>query len=200
MNIVRSGIIGLESLYTIRRGEVVRDNVHGGLALVGTERIKVRERKEPPYPGACVFYDPADRACTVYADRPAQCAALECWNPAAFMEVYEHPRAERRHLIEDERVLSFLGQHEDRCGLLQVDRAVKRIGAEGQKALAELIGLLQEDHRMRQQAVQELGLPEGTLDFHFGRPLTQVLHQFGLQVKEKPDGSLLLMKIEEGQD
>ena len=196
VDLVRNGIIGLADLYTIRRGEVVRDNVHGGLALVGTERIKVRERQEPPYAGACVFYDHADRACTIYEHRPAQCAALECWDQTAFLEVYDHPRAGRKHVIEDARVLSFMAEHEERCGLSRVDRAVKRMAAQGQEALPELIGILQEDHRMRRQAVQEHGIPEGAVSFLLGRPLTRLLHQFGLQAKERPDGALVLTRIE----
>jgi Fe-S-cluster containining protein len=197
VDIVRKGIIGLEDLYTIRRGEVVRANVHGGgLALVGTERVKVREREEPPCPGACVFYHHPERACTIYEHRPAQCAALECWDQAAFLEVYDHPRAERKHVIEDARVLNFLAEHEERCGLPRVDRAVKRMAAEGQKAVGDLIGVLQEDHQMRQEAVQELGVPENTVEFFLGRPLTRVLHQFGLRVKERADGSLLLKRLD----
>lgn len=194
---VLAGIIRLDQIYTIRRGEVVRDNVHGGLALVGTERIKVNERAAPPWPGSCLFYDHADRACTIYGHRPAQCAALECWDRTAFMEVYDHPRAERRHLVEDARLMSFVDEHEDRCGLDRVDRAVKRMGREGKQGVTDLINILQEDHRMRCQAGQELGIPEGALDFYFGRPLTRILHQFGLQLKERPDGSLLLKRIKE---
>lgn len=194
---VRTGIIRLDQIYTIRRGEVVRDNVHGGLALVGTERIKVRERAAPPWPGACLFYDHAGHACTMYEDRPAQCAALECWDPAAFMEVYDHPRAERRHLVEDAHLLALVDEHEARCGLARVDRAVKRMGRERQPGVAELIKILQGDHQMRGQAMEELGISEGALDFYFGRPLTRILHQFGLQLKERPDGSFLLKRVEE---
>lgn len=195
VDIVRNGIIGLEDLYTIRRGEVVRDNVHGGLALVGTERIKVREREEPPYAGACIFYHHPERACTIYEHRPAQCAALECWDQTAFLEVYDRPRAERKHLIEDARVLSFMAEHEERCGLPRVDRAVKRVAAQEPGAVDGLIGVLQEDHRMRQRAVQEFGVPEAAVNLLLGRPLTQVLHQFGLQVKERPDGALVLKRL-----
>ncbi len=197
VDLVRAGVIRLDQIYTIRRGEVVRDNVHGGLALVGTERIKVRERETPPWPGACLFYDQAGHACTIYEDRPAQCSALECWDPAAFMEVYEHPRAERRHLAEDSRILAFVDEHEGRCGLPRVERTVKRMGREGEQGVADLIRILQEDHRMRCHAMEEMGISEGALDFYFGRPLTRILHQFGLQLKERPDGSFLLKRLEE---
>ncbi|MFO7784385.1 MAG: YkgJ family cysteine cluster protein [Desulfatiglandales bacterium] len=193
--LVLDGVIPVTSLYTIRRGEVVRDNVHGGLAVLGTERIKVRERNVPPYHTACVFYHHEDRACTIYEHRPAQCAALECWDPKAFMEVYDHPRAERVHVIEDSNILGFVEEHESLCGYPVVDRAVKSIGREGKAAVERLICIIQEDHRFRMRAVESLGIPEDALEFVLGRPLTKTLHMFGLDIKERPDGSLLLKKI-----
>ncbi len=195
--LVIDGVIPIASLYTIRRGEVVRDNVHGGgLALVGTERVKVKERDVPPHPTACTFYDHPGKACTIYERRPSQCAALECWNPKAFMEVYERPRAERSHLIDDPNLLGFMEEHESVCGYLAVDRAVKEMAREGQAAVEKLIRLIQEDHRFRVQAVQGLGVPEEALGFVLGRPLTRTLHMFGLQLEERPDGSFLLTRIE----
>jgi Fe-S-cluster containining protein len=194
--LVIEGVIPVASLYTIRRGEVVRDNVHGGgLALVGTERIKVKERDEPPLHGACTFYSHPEKACTIYGQRPSQCAALECWNPKAFMEVYERPRAGRTHVIEDPDVLGFIEEHESVCGYAVVDRAVKAIGREGKTAVEGLIRILQEDHRFRAQAVQSLGVPEEALGFVLGRPLTRTLHMFGLRLEERPDGSLFLTRI-----
>jgi len=196
-SLVIDGVIPIASLYTIRRGEVVRNNVHGGgLALVGTERVKVRERDVSPHPTACTFYDQSGKACTIYERRPSQCAALECWNPRTFMEVYEHPRAERSHVIDDPNLLGFIEEHESVCGYPVVDRAVKEIGREGKAAVEGLIRILQEDHRFRVQAVQSLGVPEDALEFVLGRPLTRTLHMFGLRLEERPDGSLFLTRIE----
>lgn len=193
--LVLDGVIPSAFLYTIRRGEVVRDNVHGGLALLGTERIKVRERGVPPYPTACVLYHHPDRACTIYENRPAQCAALECWNSKAFMEVYEHPRAERTHVIEDSNIMGFVEEHESLCGYPVVDRTVKSIGRDGKEAVGRLIDILQEDHRFRVRAVESLGIPEDAVEFVLGRPLTRTLHMFGINVDERPDGSLLLTRV-----
>lgn len=195
-SLVLEGVLPVTSLYTIRRGEVVRDNVHGGLALVGTERIKVRERETPPHPTACRYYHHEERACTIYEHRPAQCAALECWNPQAFMEVYERPRAERSHVIDDPNLLGFIEEHETACGYAVLDRAVKQFAREGQGGLEGVIRVLQEDHGYRVRAVRSLGVPEAALDFLLGRPLTQTLHMFGLRLKEQPDGSLLLTRIQ----
>ena len=49
--LVVGGSIRLEHLYTIRRGELVRDNVQGRLVPADQEMIKVREKK-----GSCVFF------------------------------------------------------------------------------------------------------------------------------------------------
>ena len=64
IELVIEGIIQTRNLYTIRAGEMVHDNIHGGLHVTRQEMIKVREG---PGSRACVFYDDAQKACTIYA-------------------------------------------------------------------------------------------------------------------------------------
>ena len=54
-------------LYTVRAGELVRDNVRGEMKLADKEIIKVRERENR---GECIFYDDALKKCTIYEQRP----------------------------------------------------------------------------------------------------------------------------------
>jgi Fe-S-cluster containining protein len=192
---VLNGVVNPANLYTIRRGEVVRDNIKGGLAVLSEERIKVRERERPPYPSACGLYDYADKACEIYENRPAQCAALECWDTSTFMRLYGQPRLERRDIIRDEKVFALIEEHEQRCAYVEIERVIKKIGAEGKKAISHLIDIIQYDHRVRHIAVHEFGQSAQGMDLLFGRGLIHTLVMFGLKAETRQDGSLLLKRV-----
>jgi len=189
------GKIGAEHLYTLRRGEVVRDNVRGGLTVLRSERIKIRERVTGPCPGACCYFDPTGNACGIYENRPSQCAALACWDTSVFMEIYEGPGLTRRDLIRDEGALTLMEEHEERCDYARIERIVKRLSVDGDSAARELVDAIQYDHRVRQAAVHELGRSPGESDLLFGRALIHNLPVFGLEAETRPDGSLRLRRL-----
>ena len=92
------GPIKRSDLYTIRVGELVRDNIKGKLRITDKEIIKVRERGNG---GGCIFYDHAEKRCTIYEQRPIQCVALRCWDESEFLRVYARPKADRREIFRD---------------------------------------------------------------------------------------------------
>lgn len=192
---VLDGVLTPKHLYTLRAGEVVRDNVSGGLSVLGEERVKVRERQRPPYLTACCLYDISDKACTIYRGRPAQCAALECWDTSLFMDVYEGPKLIRKNIIHDSRVLGLMEEHDQRCAYVEMERVIKKIGSRGKGAIEELISLIQYDHRIRQIAIHELDVPPESTDLYFGRALPHTLGMFGIKAETQPDGSLILKKL-----
>ena len=93
--LVTGGHLEGRELYTIRAGELVRDPVRNELRITGRELIKVREKADG---GGCVYYDAPARACRIYEYRPAQCAALTCWDTARFMKVFNGPKASRKEI------------------------------------------------------------------------------------------------------
>ena len=129
----------MANLYTIRVGELVRDNIHETLSIANEEMIKIRETEAGK---GCIYYDPDRKACTIYDHRPAQCAALACWDVSEFMEVYDSPKVARKDIVRDKILLDLIEKHEERCGYRTVEDCVKRIESEGEKAVNELIALL----------------------------------------------------------
>lgn len=187
---VKRGLIEKRHLYTLRRGEAVRDIVKGGIAVTRQEMIKVRERAG----GGCILYDGEGRACTIYGLRPVQCAALKCWDTSDFMEVYEGPRLERSDLVSNEILMGLIEGHERRCGYGALEGHVRRIATEGEKAVEEIIRILRFDYELRPEASEKLGIKTQEMDFFFGRPLVDTISMFGLKVLRQPGGSFFLTR------
>lgn len=186
---VINGPIRRSDLYTLRKGELVRDNIRSGLKRTEEELIKVRESKET---GACIFYDDSGKQCTLYEHRPIQCAAMKCWDERDFMQVYREPRADRRDLIHDGNLLRLMTFHEERCGYALLERDVRDIETIGEKAVKKILAILKVDHDIRSLTREKLGIDFNDLDLIFGRPLTETISMFGLKVVREPDGSFFL--------
>lgn len=186
--LVLEGVIPQSDLFTIRKGEWVRDNVQARLRKTRTEMLKIREKAQ----GGCIYYEEERSACRIYARRPAQCAALTCWDTAAFMAAYREPKAGRHHVVKEPALRHLIGEHERRCGYAAVEAAVGRIAREGRTAVEMVLEQLRFDTELRRLAVRKLPLPEDTLDFLFGRPLEETITAYGLRVIRNSDGSRLL--------
>ena len=66
---------------------------------------------------------------------------------------------------------------------------------ENAAASEALFDMLHFDHYLRQMLLQEWEISPGALDFLLGRPLTQVLRQFGLKAAMTPDGVFNLERL-----
>ncbi len=193
LTLVSEGFLRMEHLYTIRRGELVRDNVEGGLIPADQELVKVREKEAG---GACLFYEEAKKACTIYDKRPAQCASLKCWDTAEFMELYQSPKLHRHDVIENGVLLGLIEEQERRCSYAALKDHVRRIAGEGEEAVEKVLELLKFDFHLRPFLAQKLGLPMDAMDFFFGRPLTETIVMFGLKVERQEDGGFLLTRLD----
>jgi Fe-S-cluster containining protein len=185
------GSIRLAHLYTIRKGELVRDNVRGRLVPADQEMIKVRDNR-----GSCVFYVGEEKACNIYENRPAQCASLKCWDTAEFMELYRSPKLYRQAVIENGVLLGLIEEQEKRCSYALLSDHVRRISEEGEKAVEKVLELLKFDFYLRPFLAQKLGLRIEEMDLYFGRPLTETIVMFGLKVEKQSDGGFLLTKLD----
>jgi hypothetical protein len=180
-----------ENLYTIRKGEAVHDNVEGKIVTSPQEMIKIREGAE----GACVFYEREGNICTIYEDRPVQCAALKCWDTKDFMVVYEGPKLDRHAVVDNEVLMGLILGHEKRCSYEILEGLVRKIADEGDKAVQEILRILHFDFELRPMVVEKIGLLPEEMNFYFGRPLLETIGMFGLKVVREPDSSFLLTKI-----
>lgn len=188
VSLVEDGFIEKKNLYTIRKGELVQDNIRREMKFAQTEMIKITERES----GACVYYEDSQKACRIYAHRPAQCAALTCWDVSGYMDVYNTPKAGRKDLIRDSVILELIGEHERRCSYVLVESYVRQIQEMGEPAVERILDLLKFDHHLRPFAAERLGLPLEEMDLVFGRPLVHTIPMFGLKVVREPDGSFFL--------
>ena len=190
LDLVKKGLIGKKDLYTIRKGELVKDNINEGLVVTERELVKVRERKEES--GGCIFYDDPGKACTIYEHRPLQCAALKCWDTTEFLEVFQGPKLMRKQAIEDQVLMGLIEEHERRCGYALLEKLVGEIESKGEEAVEQILDLLKFDYHLRPFVADKLALNPEEMDFFFGRPLTGTITMFGLQVVQAPDGSFFL--------
>ncbi len=189
MHLIRDGLIQRCDLYTIRIGELVRDNISDQLRISEKELIKIKEKDVGK---GCIHYDENSKACRIYDHRPAQCAALFCWDEAEFMRVYKGPKLTRKEIIDDNILLGLMDQHEKKCSYQAVERLVRQIEAEGEKAVEGIITLLRFDLQLRPFVSEKMEIDPKEMDFVFGRPLTETITMYGLQVKREPDGSFFL--------
>lgn len=190
LSLLKKGLVKRNHLYTIRKGEAVHDNVKGCVVNARIEMIKVREGAG----GGCTFYEEDGSTCAIYENRPVQCSALQCWDPRAFMEVYEGPKLDRRSAVDNESLMGLIEGHEKRCAYGTLEGQIKKIRDEGDKAIEEVLRILQFDFELRPMVVEKLGLLPDEVDFFFGRPLVDTIGMFGLKVVREPDGSFLLTK------
>ncbi|MBW2216775.1 MAG: YkgJ family cysteine cluster protein, partial [Deltaproteobacteria bacterium] len=152
---VTKGLIPTHDLYTIRTGELVRDNIQNELKINENELIKLREKD----PGeGCLYYDEKGRACRIYKHRPVQCSAQVCWDDSEYLETYKRPKLTRKEIIQDNILLGLMDQHEKRCSYRVIEKLVEQIEKKKKKAVEELIALLRFDHELRPFVSEKMGI------------------------------------------
>lgn len=176
-------------LYTIRKGELIRDNINDALKFTDLEIIKLRDRETGK---GCILYDEGQKACTIYADRPSQCRAFACWDDGKFKQVFSGPKADREDMIKDPSLLRLISAHEAACNYETISRHVKQIQQQGEAAIQKVLKIFQYDQKIRQLTHENLAIDPREMNLLYGRPLTETIHMFGLTVKQEADGSLLL--------
>jgi Fe-S-cluster containining protein len=187
ISLVQSGKLPLKDLYTIRKGEVARDNVKGTLAPVTSELIKIKGAGRT---WTCRYYNLESESCTVYADRPLECRVLNCRDTAAIEAIYDRQRLTRRDLLAGvPQLWELVEEHEKKCGYEVLAGLSAQVKAEGdrQAAADRLVEMVGYDAHLR-ALIREKGQPDpALLEFLFGRPLADTLPGFGLQVREEGD-------------
>jgi hypothetical protein len=177
------GLIPAESLYTIRPGEPVRDNVTGQAAFAEGDIIKIKGVGD----SWCCRYldDPANR-CTIYDRRPVECRALQCWDTRAIAALYDRDRLTRRDLLGDVAGLwDLVEDHERRCSYRVLGNEASRLAShprERTAILAAITDMVKYDESLRSLLVEKGHASQGLLDFLLGRPLTASLHGFQIKV------------------
>jgi len=191
--LIEQSFIKTSSLFTIRKGELVRDNINDELLSGPHEMIKIRTMNGKR--DGCVFYDEAGVACAIYKERPVQCSALKCWDTADFMKTFRSTNLERKDIIRDGLLLGLIEEHEQRCSYLKLGKHVQQIESEGEKAVEKIIDALKFDFQLRPFISEKAGIDPAEMDFIFGRPLIQTIIMFGLKVDRESDGVFSLRPL-----
>jgi Fe-S-cluster containining protein len=179
--IVESGQIPLTSLYTIRQGELARDNVSGGLIRVDSEIIKI---KSMPGSHVCIYYEKSLQSCRIYDNRPLECRALECWDTSKIENMYSQHRLARSKLLNAiPWVLELIETHERRCSFMEIHRLVAMREKGDSNGAEGLQTMVNDDAHFRYMMIEKGKIAPGILDFLIGRPLADILRlDFGIKV------------------
>lgn len=203
----RSGL-WLSDLVTLRKGELVRDDVVGTLLPLPEECVKIA-----PVSGSeswiCRFLkqeEPDQEAeCQAYGFRPAQCRALDCTNTEAIAALYSHDRASREVVLKAAGApsawLALLPAYEEMCAYERIAPLARLVlppinpGTPAEKEATEaLLETVRYDISFRRLCVERGYIPAGVLPFLLGRPLSETLDMFGLALFRDSRGLSLVRR------
>jgi len=194
LKILSRGVITQQQLVTLRKGEPVFSPYEEKPVYLREERIKIREK---PGTRECIFLDAETNRCRIYPDRPVQCRAQACWDPAPAREVAGQPCLTRRDLFREvDLVLELLDEHDRRCSFDKLEGAFDSLHKSGGKNVAEVIDTLAFEDHFRHFVAERLDLSEEVLDLFFGRSFSSMVGLFGFRVEERPDGTKVVLPAE----
>lgn len=183
--LVENGSIPAKCLYTIRRGELARDDIRGRLAPMAEEIVKIKGQDGR---WTCLFYDRQEHGCRIYDHRPLECRVLNCRDTGPIEKIYNKGRLTRRDLLATVAGLwELIEEHEQRCSYAQLGARVREGTLENDvlKKEESILETLRYDAHVRQLAVEKGGLDAELLAFVFGRPLTETIRMFGIDLIRK---------------
>ncbi len=182
-SIIEQGGIPLTALYTIREGELARDNVNGGVIRLPAEIIKIKSLEDSK---TCMYFDDANKSCEIYDTRPIECRAMECWNTKKIEAIYAHTRLTRCLVLEKAGWLTDLVKaHESECALDKIQILVEGREAGDTNATSALMEMVHYDLHYRNLVVEKGKIDPEMLDFLFGRPLSAILSlQFRVKIEK----------------
>jgi Fe-S-cluster containining protein len=182
--LIENGGIPARFLFTIRRGELVRDNVKGRLMPAASDIIKIKGRADG---WTCIFLDDGQTCCTIYDDRPLECRVLKCWDTRELEKIYAGSRLTRQDLISGvEGLWELIRDHQQRCDYEEIRNLVNDLRAgsrqDAQRKLGEIVRY---DTEIRELVLSRGGVEPDLLDFLFGRPLIKTLPDYGIRVRRQ---------------
>ncbi|MCF8110255.1 MAG: YkgJ family cysteine cluster protein [Desulfobacteraceae bacterium] len=173
--------ISPENLYTIRKGEMVYDNVKGGLVRTPVEIVKIKSAKGSK---SCIYYDSDNRACSIYEIRPLECRIMACWDFAPSEAAYAVDRLNRESVFGTvDWLMELIRTHEEKCGYDRIEELSGKRLKNGPGSAEEIIETVRYDNEMRRVIQEKTGIKAEMMDLIFGRPLESTIPaQFGIKI------------------
>jgi Fe-S-cluster containining protein len=191
-HLIEKGTIHTRHLYTIRQGELARDNVQDRLRPVPADIIKIKGQKDS---WTCTFFNTKEKTCRIYDQRPLECRKLKCWDTTDIESTYYLDRLTRKDLLAGiEGLWDLIQDHEQRCAYEKLTRAINDLGGEFEgTAIRTIITMVRYDTEIRDLVVAQGVVENEMTDFLFGRPLAKTIQAYGYKVKVV-DGKDVLAK------
>ena len=185
-HLIEDGIIHTRHLYTIRKGELVHDNVQGQVKSIDSDIIKIKG-KSPSW--VCVFFHKKNKSCSIYDHRPLECRILKCWDTRDIEAAYEKDRLTRQDILAGIKGLwELIMEHEKQCAHDVVNRAIQDLeGVSAKQAQEVIAGAIQYDKAIRQLVLENGNVEPEMIEFLFGRPLTGTLKAAGYSIQRVGD-------------
>jgi Fe-S-cluster containining protein len=184
--LIDQGKIMLKDLFTIRKGELARDNIKGSLVPAESDIIKIKGSGSS---WRCCFLAKNGNDCEIYDNRPFECRLLSCQDTSAIEEIYTKDRLTREDLLAGVAGLwDLVCAHEKKCSYEHI--GLFAVGWEknnAEAALKALVELIAYDRQLRQLVAQKMNRAGAMTDLLFGRPLTETIHMFGITAKWQDD-------------
>ena len=174
IGLIKSGIIPLETLVTVRKNEPAYRPDLNKVVPAENEFIKLAGKKRS---WECFFYEAENASCRLHPEHPVECRLLQCWNTVDVEGIIGKDCLTRLDIIQGKSpIINYIQKHETACSYSVIHILVNQLQTrknvnEAQSKLSEMI---KSDMKIRDEAVRAFNLSLGMELFYFGRPLFQV--------------------------
>ena len=192
--LIENGILSINDLFTIRKGEPVWDNVRNQRIFADDELIKIKGTGDT---WSCKFYDQKDKTCGIYIHRPVECQVLNCRDTRKISQIYEKERLSRMDLLSERNVAcSFVKDHELTCGYKRIKKLIQSIDDPScSEQLSRLMEIVLYDAHLRDLLVEKKVLHEDAMAFFFGLPLMETIRRFGYKIEKGQGASYRICQV-----
>ena len=188
LDLIRAGLLHLDDLITVRKGELAFQPLAGQPEPVIHEFLKLRGQNGT---WCCAFYDETSKGCMRYAHRPMACGLLDCTDTGPLLALAGQDLLTRFDCLKpDDPLLPLVHEYEQLCPCPDLQAIGQKLGrAETDAALlAGLEAAVNADLAFRSRVTADHHLSLAQELFYFGRPLFQLLLPLGVQAISTPAG------------
>ncbi len=172
--LIEEGHLPAKYLYTIRKGEPVRDVRTGKIIFTSSDIIKIKGKENR---WTCFFYNEDEAKCSIYQNRPLECRVLDCLDTREIGNIVGKDLLERESIISKiEGLWDMVKEHDQRCPYEEITNLLNEYRKKENQYLPQNISeIIEYDKALREVVVNKGGLDPELLDFLFGRPVSMVI-------------------------
>jgi Fe-S-cluster containining protein len=177
-DLIMRGVIPIRYLYTLRKGEKAYDNLNHTLINLHEELIKVKEKKGTR---ECIFFDSLSSSCTIYEHRPLQCRVFLCSRPEYLKGLFKRKKLQRTDLVNNPAILTIIDAHNKRVDMAYFIETIESL-SNSDRIKDKTVELILYDLHFREFIKEKLPLNPDEIQFYFGRSLSEILKDFGIEL------------------